>query len=117
MSAVAKRRRLNNGTSTPGVEVVESAVTTTTQVSSKGTDITTHKTTIKTIDKAPEQVDPVDDIAAPNGNTFEPLVQAKIVKFSGIREIEQINSHALKVRLSKGQVCVWSQMGDLNADK
>ena len=43
-----------------------------------------------------------DDSAG--GNAFEPLIHANVVKFTGTREIEQIDDSAYKIRLSRGQV-------------
>jgi len=39
-----------------------------------------------------------------SSNSFEPLVEARAVKFTGSREIEQLDGNAFKFRLSRGQV-------------
>lgn len=69
---------------------------------------TTSKKTRKreTIQAKPLLIKPLasDPEVSTGENSFEPLVEAQAVKFTGIREIEEIGRKSCKVRLSRGQV-------------
>lgn len=108
MSAFAKRRRLNDGSTSASIDSDGSSSAKSAKMPRKKGDvksfqsITPPEITLSVENKSYET--PNTAGPGPSGNSFTALVDASVVKFSGTREIEQIDSRSYKVRLSKGQV-------------
>lgn len=101
-SAFAKRRRLNDGTTTPTTDSDASASSKTTKKLKATKGVAAENVAkVAAADRTPHVRK--TDIDIDDENTFEPLVVAEAVQFSGVREIEQVDG-ICKVRLSEGQV-------------
>jgi hypothetical protein len=112
VSAFAKRRRLNDDSVVPTSESDGPSTISFAKV------VKERKTTVRKADTPREsrqklsldEAEPVDGTNGASENSFEPLVDAKVVSFIGTREIEQLDGNGCKIRLTRGQVCVsvWS---------
>ncbi|KAK5957806.1 Polynucleotide 5'-hydroxyl-kinase nol9 [Knufia fluminis] len=123
-SAIAKRRRLNNGTPTPASDSDLSAASTVvkkTKAKKRVKEILTDAV-VAVGDPASSQAYNEEHVEGLDDNSFEPLASANVVKFSGSREIEAIDQDAIKVRLSRYQKCyvhgvakLWIRDGSVSA--
>lgn len=105
MSAVAKRRRLNG-------HVVGTSTTTSTSSNLSQPpekpilhgETRSQESTPNLRSYESSRSPPVSD-QADEANSFSALLSKDIVHFSGFREVGRLGDDAVKIRLSKGQVC------------
>lgn len=100
MSAFAKRRKLNDQASTSA----ESASEGEQLKSAKALDRVSQKSSGVPPVLSHDDPEPSEATSSGTGNSFEPLVKANAVDFTGTREIEQLDERSYRIRLSKGQV-------------
>ena len=98
MSAIAKRRRLNDGSAIATTESDTLVISDTKQSS------TARKTRTRQVKRIAKVAQAEDTELVEDENSFEPLIKAQAVKFSGLREVTEVGSSSIVVRLSKGQV-------------
>ncbi|KAK5075104.1 Polynucleotide 5'-hydroxyl-kinase grc3 [Lithohypha guttulata] len=105
VSAFAKRRRLNDGSGALSADSSASIPAKPAKKLKKEKIVDNELQPALSVSDITNDENLVSGTTEESSNSFEPLVEARAVKFTGSREIEQLDGNAFKFRLSRGQKC------------